>query len=87
MAYAVNGPTLKLIIEMSNQRHNREYPDLSEFYRRKEARRQVEAKRPVSQKLAAVQRLRDLERSLADIRKENKARRAAKQVKIEIKTR
>jgi hypothetical protein len=66
---------------------NREYPDLSEFYRRKEARRQVEAKRPVSEKIAAVKRLRDLERSLADIRKENKEKRAAKQIKIEIKTR
>jgi len=66
---------------------NREYPDLSEFYRRKEARRQVEAKRPVSEKLAAVKRLRDLERSLADIRQQNKAKRVAKQIKIEIKTR
>ena len=65
----------------------REYPDLSEFYRRKEARRQVEAKRPVSEKIAAVKQLRDLERSLADIRQENKAKRAAKQIKIEIKTR
>ena len=72
---------------MSNEPHDREYPDLSEFYRRKEAHRQVEAKRPVSEKMAAVRRLRDLERSLADIRKENKAKRAAKQIKIDIKTR
>ena len=63
------------------------YPDLTEFYRRKEAHRKVEAKRPVSEKIATVERLRKLENSLADIRKENKAKRAAKQIKIQIKTR
>ena len=36
-------------------------------------------------KIASVERLRELEKSLADIRKENKAKRAAKQVKIQIK--
>jgi hypothetical protein len=71
---------------MSEHSSNK-YPDLTEFYRRKEARRKVEAKRPVSEKIATVERLRQLENSLADIRKENKARRAAKQIKIQIKTR
>jgi len=66
---------------------NNKYPDLTDFYRRKEARRKVEAKRPISQKLATVERLRQLENSLADIRKENKAKRAAKEIKIQIKIR
>ena len=71
---------------MSEHSSNK-YPDLTEFYRRKEARRKVEAKRPVSEKIATVERLRQFENSLANIRKENKARRAAKQIKIQIKTR
>jgi hypothetical protein len=72
---------------MSNDHATKKYPDLTEFYRLKEARRKIDAKRPVSEKMATVQRLRELERSLADIRKDNKAKRAAKQIKIEIKTR
>jgi hypothetical protein len=63
------------------------YPDLTEFYRRKEARRKAEAKRPVSEKMAAVMRLREFERSLADVRRDNKEKRAAKQIRIDIKTR
>ncbi len=72
---------------MSNDQRSKHYPDLTEFYRQKEARRKSEAKRPVSEKMAAVVRLRDFERSLANIRQMNKAQRAAKQIKIEIKTR
>lgn len=71
---------------MSKQ-SRKKYPDLTDFYQRKEARRKVEAKRPVSEKIATVERLRDLENSLADIRKENKKRRANKQVRVRIKTR
>jgi hypothetical protein len=37
--------------------------------------------------MATVERLRDLERSLSEIRKENKAKRSAKQVSVKIKTR
>ena len=70
-----------------SEQSRKKYPDLTDFYLRKEARRKVEAKRPVSDKLATVERLRDLENSLADIRKENKAKRATKQIKIHIKTR
>jgi hypothetical protein len=70
-----------------SEHSKKEYPDLTEFYRRKEARRKAEAQRPVSEKIATVERLRQLEKSLADIRKENKARRAAKQIKIHIKLR
>lgn len=70
-----------------SEQSRKKYPDLTDFYQRKEARRKVEAKRPVSEKIATVERLRDLESSPADIRKENKAKRAAKQVKIQIKTR
>jgi hypothetical protein len=71
---------------MSNNQH-RNYPDSTEFYRQKEARRKSEAQRPVSEKMAAVVRLRDLERSLANTRKINKAQRAAKQISLKIKTR
>jgi hypothetical protein len=62
------------------------YPDLTEFYRRKEARRKVEAKRPVSEKIATVERLRQFEKSLTDIREANRAKRAAKQIKLHIKS-
>ncbi len=68
----------------SNQQ---KYPELTEFYRLKEARRKIDAKRPVSEKMAAVARLRDFERSLVNVRKANKEKRAAKQVTINIKTR
>ena len=72
---------------MSDKTENKTYLDPTELYKRKEAQRKNEAKRPVSEKMAAVTRLRDFERNLEDIRKANRAKRAAKQVKIEIKTR
>ena len=72
---------------MNSEHDLKKYADLTEFYRRKEARRKLEAMRPVSEKMAIVERLRKFQISLADIREENKARRAAKQIKIEIKTR
>jgi len=72
---------------MSDDRRRPNYPDTTELYRRKEANRKNEATRLVSEKMAAVARLRDFERKLEGTRKANRARRAAKQVKIEIKTR
>ena len=72
---------------MSDEKQLERYPDLTELYRRKEANRKNEAKRPVSEKMATVARLRDFERSLEDIRKANRAKRAAKVIKIHIKTR
>jgi hypothetical protein len=72
---------------MSENSVNETYPDPSELYKRKEAQRKNEAKRPVSEKMAAVTRLRDFERKLEGIRKANRAKRAAKQIKIEIRTR
>lgn len=63
------------------------YPDSTELYRRKEANRKNEAKRPVSEKMATVARLREFERSLEDIRKTNRSKRAAKEIRIHIKTR
>jgi hypothetical protein len=66
---------------------DKSYPDPVEIYRRKEAHRKNEAKRPVSEKMAAVVRLRDLERALENIRKTNRAKRAAKEITIRIKTR
>ena len=72
---------------MSGEYNLKKYPDLTEFYQRKEARRKLEAMRPVSEKMAIVEKLGKFQSSLADMRKENKARRAAKQIKIEIKTR
>lgn len=64
----------------------KKYPETAELFRRKEAQRKKNAQRPVSEKLATVARLRDMEKSLAPIRKANKAKRAAKQIKIRIKT-
>ena len=58
-----------------------------DFYQRKEAQRKIEAMRPVSEKMAAVLRLRDFERKLENVRQENRAKRAAKQIRIEFKTR
>ena len=72
---------------MSDDKLNKEYPDVTELYRRKEAQRKNEASRSVSEKMAAVRRLRDFERQLEGIRKANRAKRAAKQITIEIKTR
>lgn len=72
---------------MSNDSHTTKYPNPAELYRRKEVRRKTEAKRPVSEKMAAVTRLREFEQALAGIRKENKAKRAAKQIQLKIKTR
>ena len=72
---------------MSDKKHLESYPDLTELYRRKEANRKNEAKRSVSEKMATVVRLRDFERSLEDIRKANRLKRAAKEIKIHIKTR
>lgn len=72
---------------MSDNQRRENYPDLTQVYRGKEANRTNEAKRPASEKMAAVARLRDFERQLEDVRKANRARRAAKQIKIEIKTR
>ena len=72
---------------MSDQKRLERYPDPTELYRRIEASRKAEAKRPVSEKMATVARLRDFEQSLEDIRKANRARRAAGEIKIHIKTR
>jgi hypothetical protein len=58
-----------------------------ELYQRKEAHRKTAARRPVSEKMAAVIRLRDFERALENTRKANRAKRAAKQITIKIKTR
>jgi hypothetical protein len=72
---------------MSDDKHLERYPDPTDLYRRKEANRKNEAKRPVSEKMATVARLREFERSLEDIRKANRAKRAAKEIEIHIKTR
>ena len=72
---------------MSDDKLPKTYPDPTELYRRKEAQRRVEAKRPVSEKMAAVTRLRDFVCQLEDVRKANRAKRAAKQIQIKIKTR
>jgi len=72
---------------MSENKPPEHYPDPTELYRRKEAHRKNEARRPISEKMATVVRLRDFERSLEDIRKANRAKRAAKEIHIKIKTR
>ena len=58
-----------------------------DFYQRKETQRKAAARRPVSEKMAAVLRLRDFERALENTRKANRAKRAAKQITIKVKTR
>lgn len=70
---------------MSQEKIRKPYPDNSKLYLRKEANRKKEAKRPVAEKMAAVERLRDFERKLAHLREANRAKRAAKQIKISIK--
>ena len=72
---------------MSDDKLNQVYSDPIEIYRRKQAHRKHEAKRPVSEKMATVVRLRDFERALENIRKGNRAKRAAKEITIRIKTR
>ncbi len=72
---------------MSDREHIKDYPDSTELYRLKETHRKSKAKRPISEKMATVARLRDFERQLQDIRQANRAKRAAKQIKIKIKTR
>lgn len=63
----------------------KKYPDPRELYRRKEADRRTKANRPIAEKLSMVTRLRDMEKTLAPIRAANKAKRAAKQIKIRVK--
>ena len=72
---------------MNENSFSKDYPDPAELYRRKEAHRKDKAKRPVSEKMAAVTRLRDFVRQLENVRQDNKAKRAAKQIRIKIKTR
>lgn len=72
---------------MSNNKPAERYPDPTQIYLRKEVNRKNEARRPISEKMATVVRLRDFERSLEKIRNANRAKRAAKQIEIEIKTR
>ena len=72
---------------MNGDELDKNYPDATQFYQRKEAHRKEGAKRPVSEKLAAVVRLRDFERKLQDVRLANRAKRAAKQIKVQFKTR
>jgi len=64
----------------------KKYPDTTELHRRKEAARKSEAKRPVADKMATVSKLREVEKRLAPVRSAHKSRRAAKQIKIRIKT-
>jgi hypothetical protein len=63
----------------------RKYSDSAEFHHRKDTQRKAGAKRSAAEKMAIVSKLRDAERSLAPVRAANKAKRAAKQIKIRIK--
>lgn len=62
------------------------YPDLTEFYQRKEAGRKASARRPLAEKLAVATKLREIEERLASVRAANKAMRARKRIEIAIKT-
>ena len=72
---------------MRDNKVNKQYADSVELHRRKQAHREKEAKRPVSEKMAVVVRLRDFQRQLESIREANRAKREAKQIRIDIKTR
>ncbi len=72
---------------MSNNKISDRYPDPTALYRRKEEHRKLQARRPVTEKMATVARLREFERSLEGIRNANRAKRAAKEIEIKIKTR
>jgi hypothetical protein len=61
--------------------------DVTELYREMEERRKSRAKQPIAEKLAVAERLRDLQKALAPVRAANKAKRAAGEVHIRIKTR
>ena len=76
----------RTVTHMSEKDFTKSNRDM-DFYQRKEAHRKTAARRPVSEKMAAVLRLRNFERALEEVRQSNRAKRAAKQIKIEIKTR
>lgn len=69
------------------EKSRKNYPDTRGFYQRKELNRTNEARRPVAEKMAAVARLRDFEKKLENTRRDNRAKRAAKEIRITIKTR
>ena len=58
----------------------------AELYGEMEERRKLRAQRPITEKLAITERLRDLQKALAPVRAANKAKRAATEVQIRIKT-
>lgn len=64
----------------------RENSEAPKSHRRKEQQRKVRAKRPIAEKLAIAAKLRDLQQALAPTRAANKAKRAAGQIEIRIKT-
>jgi len=72
---------------MSKDRATNPYPDSNKIYLQKEHKRRLNAAQSVSKKLELVNKLRQVEQSLASVRKANKAKRATKQIKISIKTR
>jgi hypothetical protein len=72
---------------MNNQEPFKDNPASKDLYRLKEAHRRNEARRPISEKMATVARLRDFQHQLEQVRQTNRAKRAAKQIKIEVKTR
>lgn len=81
------GRVPKQRVAVSEREQIKDYTDSTELYRSKEAHRKIEANYPISEKMAAVARLRDFERQLEEMRQTNRAKRAARQIKIEIKTR
>jgi len=90
--YAVGGrhhpaPPVRKVVRLQKEflEMSKEH-DVAELYREMEERRKLRAKRPISEKLAIAERLRDLQKVLAPVRAENKAR-ATGDVEIRIKTR
>jgi len=71
---------------MSHDKGAENYRDAVEFYLRKEALRKEQARRPVSEDGRRCSPAR-FEEKLEGIRTANKAKRAAKEIKIKFKTR
>jgi hypothetical protein len=62
----------------------KKYPDVTELYKRKEARRKTAAKQSVSEKMVIASRLREVQNKLAPIRAVNKSQRSRRKIAIPV---
>ena len=64
----------------------KENSQAAKSHRRKEQQRKLRARRPIAEKLLIATKLRDVQEKLAPARAANKAKRAAGEIEIRIKT-